>query len=76
MKGLITGWKNYYKDTDVPVERLEEIANCPHAVEPVLNSLKVKDRYKETNGKICELCFCPLPAKARQNINKCPCWKK
>jgi len=76
MKGLMKGWNNLRKDTDISKERLEDISKCPHNVDAPIQALNVKDRYKETSGKICDKCYCPQPAKARQNRDLCPCWKK
>jgi|AntDeeMinimDraft_6_1070357.scaffolds.fasta_scaffold45828_1 hypothetical protein len=75
-KAILKGWNNYRKDTDIPQERLEAIYKCPHCIDAPIKALNVKDRYEETSGKICDKCYCPMPAKARQNIDICPCWKK
>ncbi|HLS53997.1 MAG TPA: hypothetical protein VK031_08490 [Tissierellaceae bacterium] len=73
-KAILIGLKNYNKDTDVNKVRLEKIANCKHAVEAPIKALRLSDRYDELNNKICNKCYCPLPTKARQEIEKCECW--
>lgn len=72
---MVIGWANYAKDTDVPQERLDQIRKCKNNIDAPISALRFKDRYEELNGKICKNCYCPQPAKARQDIESCPCWK-
>lgn len=75
IKALKQGWANYFKDTDVAPERLERVKKCEHLIDAPISQLRVKDRYPEISGKICGKCYCPMPAKIRQDLDKCECWK-
>ena len=73
-KAMIEGLKNYKNDTDIPEERLKALRECKHNIDAPIKALRIKDRYEETDGKICGKCWCAQPLKARQNIEKCECW--
>lgn len=75
-KAIIQGLSNYKKDTDIPKHILESISKCKHNVDAPILALRLNDRYKETDGKICNKCYCPQPTKTRQSIEKCPCWNQ
>lgn len=70
MKNIIEGWTEYINDTDIPKERLDMVRNCKHRKKAKIKMLRLKDRYSETDGYICDSCYCPLPTKLRvQNCN-------
>ena len=74
-KAIIEGLKNYNNDTDIPYDILKKVSVCENVKDSPIKLLRLKDRYPETNGKICGKCWCPLPTKLRQNIEICPCLK-
>ena len=74
-KAILTGLKNYNKDTDIPHDVLKAISKCKHNIPAPSKILTISDRYKETDGMVCGKCLCPQPTKTRQTIEKCECWK-
>ena len=80
LKAITEGFENYA----FPNEKMESKAKiraeicskCEHAVNTVLKALNQKNEEVGTvNGLKCDICKCFLPAKVRQEIQRCPIQK-
>lgn len=74
--GIVEGWSNYLKNTEIKESRLEAVKKCKHAVPATISALRLKDDNPSIDGMICDDCFCPLPTKLRQDKIKCKCWNE
>lgn len=56
-------------------ERKDSCLGCEFYEDEPIDSLKVEDKnIPELSNKMCSDCFCTLPYKLRQSINKCKKW--
>ena len=71
---IISGWVNYFFDTQIDKDKLMKCYECEFAVTKKYLTF-VTDDFKEVEGKVCDKCNCPLSAKLRSTNEKCPIGK-
>ena len=73
-EAIISGWSHYLQEDTVDPEtirRAKICASCPKAKKkPILQW--VGDDIKEIEGYLCTQCECPISAKIRQDVDRCP----
>lgn len=81
VKNIMSGWKNYFFESqeieDLARERASVCSTCENAVwESYLEF--IRDDIQEIEGYICGLCHCPLSGKCRSPKEKCEAnkWKR
>ena len=56
-------------------ERAEICSNCPEAIGTILTAIMPDKSQKSISGMKCNICKCFLPAKVRQDTQRCPIQK-
>lgn len=77
LKNIVEGWKNLAFPTplteEMAAERGETCSVCPHSNPQQLITIFTKnDHVEKIRGLGCELCGCPLSAKLRVPLERCP----
>ena len=75
ISNIFNGWRNFIDKSEVTEliaeERSSHCVICPELKEGKLLAL-IKDDLKEIEGHYCALCYCPISAKIRSEIETCP----
>ena len=75
IKNILNGWSNFIEKSEVTEAiaevRAEKCAKCSECKEGKLLAL-IKDDLKEIEGHYCSLCYCPISAKIRSELETCP----
>lgn len=75
IKNILNGWLNFIEKSEVTEEIAEKramhCAKCVECKEGKLLAL-IKDDLKEIEGFYCALCYCPISAKIRSELETCP----
>ncbi len=79
LKAITSGFANYAFPSDKmewkAIKRAEICSGCEHAVGTVLTAIMPDKKEMSVTGMKCNLCKCFLPAKVRQDIQRCPIQK-
>jgi hypothetical protein len=72
---ILSGWGNFIEKSEVTEAMAESRAaqciKCNECKEGKLLAL-IKDDLKEIEGHYCALCYCPISAKIRSELEFCP----
>lgn len=76
---ITTGFGNIVfssKETEKKaLERATICSNCQHAEQTLLTAILPDKKKASVSGMKCGICKCFLPAKVRQDIQRCPIQK-
>jgi hypothetical protein len=72
---ILNGWGNFIDKSEVTEkiaeQRAEICVKCNECKDGKLLAL-IKDDLKEIQGHYCKLCYCPISAKIRSELETCP----
>lgn len=80
LKSIINGWGNLVFPSQsietIAFSRILKCSECPHIkqskwVEAVVDKVS-RSKQNTKNGSVCGLCNCPIEAKSRSLLEKCP----